>query len=110
MEECISFGGGGAPGGDGDGRIHTGKGNFNITDGETYLVTLNSGVLLYQAGVQDSQADASLTLHRMAMFSILTRDEEQQKQSIKIDGDQEILKKLTEHMAVYEFFFNIVEP
>ena len=84
--------------------------NFNITDVGTYLVTVDSGVLLYQTGIQDDHADATLTLTRAAMFSILTGNEEQQKQGIKIDGDQDILKKLTEHMVAYEFFFNIVEP
>lgn len=84
--------------------------NFNITDAGTYLVTIDSGVLLYQEGVKDEEADATLTLPRTAMFSILTRNEEQQRQGIKIEGDQEILKKLNEHMVAYEFFFNIVEP
>lgn len=84
--------------------------NFNITDAGTYLVTIDSGVLLYQEGVKDEKADATLTLPRTAMFSILTRNEEQQRQGIKIEGDQEILKKLNEHMVAYEFFFNIVEP
>ena len=84
--------------------------NFNITDVGTYLVTLNSGILLYQEGIQDDSADATLTLTRNAMFSILTRNVEQQSQSIEIKGDQDILKKLTEHMVDYEFFFNIVEP
>lgn len=84
--------------------------NFNITDVGTYLVTVDSGVLLYQMGIQDDHADGTLTLTRAAMFSILTGNEEQQKQGIKIDGDQDILKKLTEHMVAYEFFYNIVEP
>ena len=84
--------------------------NFNITDAGTYLVTIDSGVLLYQEGVKDEEADASLTLPRTAMFSILTKNEEQQKQGIQVEGDQDILKKLNEHMVTYEFFFNIVEP
>lgn len=84
--------------------------NFNITDEEPYLVTVDSGVLLYQKGAQAADADATLTLPRAAMFTILARDEGQQKQAIKIEGDQDIIWKLTEHMVSYEFFFNIVEP
>lgn len=84
--------------------------NFNITDEEPYLVTVDSGVLLYQKGAQAADADATLTLPRAAMFTILARDEGQQKQAIKIEGDQDIIRKLTEHMVSYEFFFNIVEP
>lgn len=84
--------------------------NFNITDEEPYLVTVDSGVLLYQKGAQAADADATLTLPRAAMFTILAKDEGQQKQAIKIEGDQDIIRKLTEHMVSYEFFFNIVEP
>ena len=84
--------------------------NFNITDEEPYLVTVDSGVLLYQKGAQAEDADATLTLPRVAMFAILARDEEQQKQNITIEGDQDVIGKLTEHMVTYDFFFNIVEP
>lgn len=86
------------------------KFNLNLTDGEKYVVTVNSGVLLYQENAQSEDADATLTLPRAALFSILSKDEEAQKKSIKIDGDKEIIQKLTEHMVTYEHFFNIVEP
>jgi alkyl sulfatase BDS1-like metallo-beta-lactamase superfamily hydrolase len=84
--------------------------NFDITDEGPYLVTVNSGVLLYQKGAQISDADATLTLPRAAIFSILAKDSEGQKENILIEGDSDIIEKLTEHMVSYEFFFNIVEP
>ncbi|WP_082989514.1 alkyl/aryl-sulfatase [Christensenella intestinihominis] len=84
--------------------------NFNITDEEPYLVTVDSGVLLYQKGAQADDADATLTLPRAAMFAILAKDAEQQKQNITIEGDRDVIGKLTEHMVTYDFFFNIVEP
>lgn len=86
------------------------KMNINLTDEGKYLLTVNSGVLLYQKDVQDELADATLTMPHQAMFAILAKDEELQKQTISIEGDQNIIKTLTEHMTTYEFFFNIVEP
>ncbi len=84
--------------------------NVNLTDGDKYLLTVKSGVLLYQKNTQAEKADAILTMPSAALFAILSKNEEAQKQSIKIEGDKEILKKLTEHMVTYEYFFNIVEP
>ncbi len=84
--------------------------NFHITDDKDYLVTITSGVLLYQPDAQAEDADATLTMPSSALFAILSKNEEAQKQSIQIEGDEDILKKLTEHMVEYEYFFNIVEP
>ncbi|MCB6567938.1 alkyl/aryl-sulfatase [Eubacterium limosum] len=84
--------------------------NLNFTDTDPYLLRVDSGVLLYQKGVQADDADATLTLPRVAMFTILNKDEAKQQETIRIEGDQDILKKLTEHMVTFEYFFNIVEP
>lgn len=84
--------------------------NLNFTDTDPYLLRMDSGVLLYQKGVQADDADATLTLPRVAMFTILNKDEAKQQETIRIEGDQDILKKLTEHMVTFEYFFNIVEP
>ena len=83
--------------------------NLNFTDTDPYLLRVDSGVLLYQKGIQADDADATLTLPRVAMFTILNKDEAKQQETIKIEGDQDILKKLTEHMVTFEYFFNIVE-
>ena len=84
--------------------------NLNFTDTDPYLLRVDSGVLLYQKGIQADDADATLTLPRVAMFTILNKDEAKQQETIKIEGDQDILKKLTEHMVTFEYLFNIVEP
>ena len=84
--------------------------NLNFTYTDPYLLRVDSGVLLYQKGIQADDADATLTLPRVAMFTILNKDEAKQQETIKIEGDQDILKKLTEHMVTFEYFFNIVEP
>lgn len=83
--------------------------NLAFTDEEPYLLVVRSGVVLYERGVQDESADATLTMERLGMFAILNRDEEAQK-AIQIKGDQDVIAKLTEHMVAFEFFFNIVEP
>ncbi len=67
--------------------------NLNFTDTDPYLLRVDSGVLLYQKGVQADDADATLTLPRVAMFTILNKDEAKQQETIKIEGDQDILKR-----------------
>ena len=70
----------------------------------------SAGVVLYERGVQYADADATLTLPRLDLFAILNRDENAQAKSIQVDGDPDVLKKLTEHLVDFDFFFNIVEP
>lgn len=84
--------------------------NLNFTDEEPYLLTVESGVVLYQKGTQDAEADATLTMPRLGMFAILNADKEQQKKVIQTEGEPEVIDKLTEHMVKFNFFFNIVEP
>ncbi len=84
--------------------------NLAFTDEDPYLLTVRSGVVLYEKGVQSSAADATLKLPRLAMFSILSKDKETQSKSIVVEGDQSVLDKLTEHITPFDFFFNIVEP
>lgn len=80
--------------------------NFNFTDGAPYLVTVNSGVLLYQENAQADDADATLTLAKNQIFQALAG----RPTPIGIQGDADVIRKLMEHMVSFEFFFNIVEP
>ena len=84
--------------------------NLAFTDEEPYLLMVRSGVVLYERGTQADEADATLTLPRLGMFAILKNDQEAQAASIRIDGDQDVVEKLTEHLVSYDFFFNVVEP
>ncbi len=84
--------------------------NLEFTDADPYLLTVESGVVLYQKGVRDTEADATLTLPKNGMFGIINQDRELAEKAISIEGDKEIIKKLTEHMVTFDFFFNIVEP
>lgn len=84
--------------------------NLAFTDEDPYVLTVRAGVVLYERGAQADDADATLTLPRLGMFAILNRDEDAQAKSIQVEGDPDVVRKLTEHLATYEFFFNIVEP
>ena len=84
--------------------------NLRITDeNENYLVTVKSGVLLYQKGASSDEADATLTLPTAALMAITSGDSDLQKQYIKVEGDQDVLSKLSEHMVTFTPTFNIIE-
>ena len=84
--------------------------NLAFTDEDPYVLTVRAGVVLYERGVQADDADATLTLPRLGMFAILNRDEDAQAKNIQVEGDPDVVRKLTEHLVAYNFFFNIVEP
>lgn len=84
--------------------------NLDFTNESKYLLTVKSGVVLYQKNTSSKNADATLTMPKAGMAAILGKDEAAQKKAIKITGDQDVIKKLTEHMVEFEYFFNIVEP
>lgn len=84
--------------------------NLAFTDEDPYLLTVRSGVVLYERETQAADADATLTMPRLGMFAILNRDADTQAASIAVEGDQDVITKLTEHLTAFDFFFNIVEP
>ena len=84
--------------------------NLAFTDEDPYVLTVRAGVVLYERGVQADDADATLTLPRLGMFAILNRNEDAQAKSIQVEGDPDVVRKLTDHLVAYDFFFNIVEP
>ncbi len=83
--------------------------NFNFTDDVPYTITINSGVLLYQKGTQAQEANAIITMPSKSLYKILAKNTADMG-DIKIEGDSDILNKLTQHMVAFDFFFNIVEP
>lgn len=84
--------------------------NLAFTDEDPYLLTVRSGVVLYERGTQAADADATIAMPRLGMFAILNRDADAQAASIAVEGDQDVVAKLTEHLTAFDFFFNIVEP
>jgi len=83
--------------------------NFKYTDAKPIFVTVKDGVLLYQKDAEGKDVDASIIMPTQAMAMLLD-PESIDPDLIKIEGDDEILNKLTEHMVKFDPFFNIVEP
>lgn len=83
--------------------------NMVITDTEeNYYVHLYHGTLLYTVGsIED--ADATLTMPRLALVAILLNNAEGMQQ-IQVEGNREVLNALSGHLAEYPAFFNIIEP
>ncbi len=85
--------------------------NVKFTDyPQPYVLTIRAGVLLYQENAQAEDADATLTMPQKGMFAILSKDEEQQRLLIKIEGEQNVLSKITAYITEFPNFFPIVEP
>jgi alkyl sulfatase BDS1-like metallo-beta-lactamase superfamily hydrolase len=89
--------------------------NFDFGDPEgTYLVELVNGVLNHTAGVQDDEADATITLTRDTLNAIVlqqtTLDAATTAGDITVEGDQAKLEDLVSYLDTFEFWFDIVTP
>lgn len=83
--------------------------NFDFgEDGGTYKVELENGVLNHTAGVEASDADATITLSRDVLNKIVLKATA--KGDVKITGNEEKLNELLGYMDNFEFWFNIVTP
>lgn len=88
-----------------------GKINLVVTDlEEQYVLTLRSGVLLYQQGVQDPEAGATWQMPKAALFALLQGNAGGVRQMAQIQGDQSLLDQLCQHITIFNGFFNIIEP
>ncbi len=83
--------------------------NFDIQGDTTYVVTVKSGVLLYQTGVTAEDADATVTLKKEEVAALLAPNVTQNEQ-VDIEGDETVFDKLNEHMITFTPDFNIIEP
>ena len=84
--------------------------NLNLTDtGEKYLLTVKSGILVYQKGVESPEADVTWTMPKEGLFTILSKNKEMQ-QKFRQDGNKELLGKLTDKVVIFTPFFPIIEP
>jgi len=83
--------------------------NFNVVGDVPYLVTVRSGVLLYQADASASDADATITLPRQAMAVMLTPDWAS-SEYVQVEGDGSVVDQLHANMVQFDPYFNIIEP
>ena len=79
---------------------------FELKDGETYIVTVRSGVLLYQKGASEDKADLTVKLDKAQMVNVLSG----QLENIEVEGDPSVLQTILQNMQSFDFFFNIIEP
>jgi len=85
--------------------------NLVLTDSDDrYFVHLLHGVLLYYKDQTRETSDATLTCPKIGLLTLISRNEAQQRQLIKVVGSEDILTKLTEAMVTMDRTFNIVEP
>jgi alkyl sulfatase BDS1-like metallo-beta-lactamase superfamily hydrolase len=89
--------------------------NWVFTDTrETYLVSLENAVLNHTASVQAPDADATITLTRETLNSVVlgqtTMDAAVSSGEIQIQGDGSKLTELLGLLDEFEFWFNIVTP
>ena len=84
--------------------------NLNLTDtGEKYLLTVQSGVLVYQKGIQSPTADATWIMPKEGLFTILSKNKELQKKFVQ-EGNKELLGQLTDKIVIFNTYFPIIEP
>ena len=85
--------------------------NLIITDlGEEYLLTMRSGVLLYQKDAQAEDAEATWKMPKAGLFALLQGNAETARQVTEIEGDATLIDALCENVLVFYPFFNIIEP
>ena len=77
---------------------------------EQYLITLRSGILLYQKDVQDEDADATWRLPKAAIFFLLQGDAESAKELGTIEDESGILDAICQNVKVFIPGFTIIEP
>lgn len=89
--------------------------NFDFTDtGETAVLFLANAALNHSPDRQVANADASLTLTRIALNKIIlqesTFDEEIKNGEVQVEGSLDKVNELISLLDVFEFWFNIVTP
>ena len=83
-------------------------------EGGKYLLELENGVLNLTADAESKDADATLTLSRDTLNSIILRQETlkqaMDKGDLKVAGNADKLDELLGYMDKFSFWFNIVTP
>ena len=83
--------------------------NVNVLGDASYLLTMRSGVLLYQINASADDADVTITLPRPAVALLATPDI-LTNENVNIAGDREAFASLYGFMVQFDPDFNIIEP
>ena len=86
--------------------------NLEITnDGKKYLLRINHGVLLYSEEEWSDEADATIRTKRVGILGIAQNNQELMDACIEsVEGNEEVLKILTDNLSSPGLYFNIIEP
>jgi linear primary-alkylsulfatase len=89
--------------------------NFNFTDtGEKAVLFLANAALNHSPDRQDPDADATLTLTRTALNTVILQEstfkEEIGKGEVRVKGSLDKVLELVSLLDTFEFWFNIVTP
>ena len=87
--------------------------DLDLTDGDTYRVTLRNGVQVYTSVVQSTDADVSVTLSRAALLGLATGQvaaDDLGAAGITVDGDAGALSRLTDVLQAPDPDFPILTP
>lgn len=85
--------------------------NVTVTDTkEEYTLMLYNGVLLYSKGTSDF-TDLAISCKKEGIISIMQNNSEAIRKNVTIiDGDENLLEKLTSFMTKLPSTFNVIEP
>ena len=83
--------------------------NVNVLGDTSYLLTMKSGVLLYQKDQSADDADVIITIPRPAV-ALLASPDVLSNDNVRIEGNREAFAKLYGFMAEFDPNFNIIEP
>ncbi len=85
--------------------------NLILTDTEEqFVITLRSGVLLYQEGTQAPAADAVWRMPKAALFALLQGSAETVRAQADIQDEDGLLEAICAHIVVFTPDFTIIEP
>lgn len=86
--------------------------NLEVTDeGKKYLLRINHGVFLYSKEAWSEKPDAEIKLKKVGIFGIARNNQQLLDSAVEsVSGDVDILSVMTENLADFPPYFNIVEP
>jgi alkyl sulfatase BDS1-like metallo-beta-lactamase superfamily hydrolase len=83
--------------------------NVKVQGDHDYLLTIKSGVVLYQKDASAKNADLTITLPAPAI-ALLISPEIKTNKNVTLKGDVTLLDKLQAAIKAHDTHFNIIEP